>query len=351
MEERGMNEIDGAGAEGNGASESHADVIAENERLLREFLAQGDKDAPVIETDLPSEHRSGFVAVVGKPNVGKSTLMNVYLGEKVAIVTPKPQTTRENQLGILTRPEAQIVFVDTPGIHEARNKLGEYMVEVAAGTIPDADVVLFIVDVSEMPTRADEIIAGMIAEQARGPVILALNKCDLIGESEAAEHSAAYQALLPNADPILVSATRGDNRERLLEMLVERLPYGPRYYPAEQLTQTQIRDNAAELIREQVLLMYEQEVPHAVVVKVMEFKERSPDLTYIAATIFVERDSQKRILIGSKGSALKELGRRARAELEAMLGTRVYLDLWVKVLKNWRKDESALRRLGYWQPQ
>ncbi len=323
------------------------DVLAHNQRLLDEFLAQGDAEAPSIEDDLPPEHRSGVVAVVGKPNVGKSTLMNAYLGEKVAIVTPKPQTTRERQLGILTRPDAQIVFVDTPGIHLARTRLGEYMVAEATGTIPDADVVLFIVDVSEMPTRADEIIAGLIARQAQGKAILALNKCDLAGEEEINAHSAAYSALLPQAEPVLLSATEGTNRDQLLERLVKELPNGPRFYPADQLTETQLRESAAELIREQVLLMYEQEIPHSVAVTVNEFKERDEDMTYIAATIFVERESQKRIVIGSGGQALKELGQRARSELETMLGSRVYLDLWVKVMKNWRKDEHALRRLGY----
>jgi GTP-binding protein Era len=333
----------------NEAGEQSLDeIIAENERLLQEYLAQGDAEAPVIEDTLPDGHRSGFVAVVGKPNVGKSTLMNALLGEKVAIVSPKPQTTRERQLGIYTDDDAQIVFVDTPGIHEARTKLGEYMVDVAKSSIPDADVIVFIVAVPGPPTRADEAIAEVIGKARDVPVILALNKRDLLAdETQEQENVAAYRALLPNAQPLLLSATEGYNVDALLELILENLPEGPRFYPADRLTETQVRDTVAEIIREKVLLQYEDEVPHSVAVQVTQFKERSEDLTYIAATIFVERDSQKRILIGKGGSALKELGRRARAEIEPMLGTQVFLELWVKVLKNWRRDESALRRLGY----
>lgn len=330
--------------------EQFEEIIAENERLLEQYFSQGDLEMPEeLPEELPEGHRAGFVAVIGKPNVGKSTLMNALLGEKLAIVSPKPQTTRERQIGIYTRDDVQIVFVDTPGIIESRNKLDEYMVEVATGAIPDADVILFLVDVSEMPTRADKAIAEVVAAQKDTPIILAMNKRDLVEGEKEAEHAAAYAQLVPGADTLLISATQGVNINRLLNMLIERLPEGPRFYPADRLTETQVRDNVAELIREQALLLYEHEVPHSVAVEVTQFKERSEDLTYIAATIYVERDSQKRILIGKNGSALRELGRRARAEIEPLLGTRVYLDLWVKVLKNWRKDERALRRLGYYE--
>jgi GTP-binding protein Era len=301
--------------------------------------------------ELPPDHRAGFVAVIGRPNVGKSTLMNVFLGEKVAIVSPKPQTTRDRQLGILTLPHAQIIFVDTPGIHEARTKLGEYMVEVASDAIPDADVILFLVDISEMPTPADEMIARLIRQHQDIPAILAMNKCDLISPAQAEIHAIAYRALLPGAREILFSATRGDNSDRLLEMIIQQLPPGPRYYPSDQLTDTLLRDNVAEIIREKVMLLFEQEVPHSVAVQVDQFKERSEQMTYIAATIYVEKESQKGILIGKQGQMLKKLGQMARPEIEAMLGTRVYLELWVKVLKNWRKDERALKRLGYYRKQ
>ncbi|GAB4470139.1 MAG: hypothetical protein Kow00124_06010 [Anaerolineae bacterium] len=309
-------------------------------------------DSLVDQDDLPEGHRSGFVAVIGKPNVGKSTLMNALLGEKLAIVSPRPQTTRDRQLGILTLPEAQVIFVDTPGIHIARTPLGEYMVEVAAEAIPDSDLILFLVDVSEPPDEADRQIAALIAAHEGAPVILVLNKIDLL-DSEPGEvrdtRCADFTALLPGAAPLRVSAAEGRGVEQLQAMILAALPEGPRYYPPDQLTDTHLRENAAELIREQVLLRYEQEVPHAVAVQIEEFKERSDNMTYIRATIFVEKDSQKAILIGKKGAALKELGQAARAELEALLGTQVYLDLWVKVLKNWRRDPRALRRLGYYK--
>src|SRR5574341_823183 len=309
------------------------------------MVTVSDPEREETET-LPPGHRSGFVAVVGRPNVGKSTLMNLLLGEGLAIVSPKPQTTRDRQLGILTEPDYQIVFVDTPGIHKSRNRLGEFMVEVASASIPDADVVLFLVDVSEMPGQSDQIIAGLIGE-AHVSAVLVLNKVDRVDKRQADQHAAAYRALVPDAIPVMISALQGTNRETLLQLIVDQLPQGPRFYPAEQLTNTHIRDNAAEIVREKVLHLFEDEVPHSVAVQVDECKERSQGLTYIGATIYVEKGSQKAIVIGKGGSMLKKLGAMARADLEELLGTRVYLELWVKVLKNWRKDERALRRLGY----
>lgn len=326
--------------------ENQDEVLAENQRLVEAFLRGAEVGHAA--TQVPSDHRAGYVAVVGKPNVGKSTLMNAFLGEKLAIVSPKPQTTRQNQIGILTRADAQVIFVDTPGIHEPRTKLGKYMVEAAGEALRDADVILFIVDVSQPPDRADQHIAALVAQQ-RSPVLLALNKVDLLAEDEIERQAGAFQALLPSARSMLLSATGGLNRDALLEMIVEALPCGPRYFPEEQLTETHVRDSVAEIIREQVLHLYNQEVPHAVAVQVEQFKEREDNMTYVAATIYVERDSQKGILIGSGGAALKEVGRRSREQLELILGTRVFIELWVKVLKNWRKDEKALRRLGYRQ--
>jgi GTP-binding protein Era len=299
------------------------------------------------EEPLPPDHRAGYVAVVGKPNVGKSTLMNAFVGEKVAIVSPKPQTTRTTQLGILTRPDAQIVFVDTPGIHLARSKLGEYMVTVAKGSMPDADVILFLVDLTDMPDQADELIAREV-RKLKGPrIILGMNKADRIKPAKALPHQAAYHALVPEALPVTFSALTGGGRDQLLEAIIAALPEGPRYFPPDQITETQLRDNVAEVIREKVLLLLEQEVPHSVAVQVDEFKERSDRLTYIAATIYVERDSQKAIVIGQRGRMLKQIGEIARPEIEETIGTQVYLELWVKVLRNWRTDEKALRRLGY----
>jgi GTP-binding protein Era len=306
-----------------------------------------DNASLILDDELPPDHRSGFVAVIGKPNVGKSTLINAWLGEKIAIVSPKPQTTRNRLRGILTRPDAQIIFVDTPGIHQPRHKLGEFMVETATKSIPDADVVFFMVDVSEMPTVEDEQIAQLIEEYGQAPVVLVLNKADLLPPDKVQPHSDAYFKLVKHNEWMMISATRGDNRDKLLDMVVARLPEGPRYYPPDQLTDQNMRFIVAELIREQVLRFVHQEVPHAVGVVVEEWKQRREDLTYIGANIFVEKDSQKGIIIGEGGKMLKRIGRAAREEIEQLVGNRVYLELWVKVRKKWRKDEDELRRLGY----
>ncbi|NDJ34819.1 MAG: GTPase Era [Chloroflexi bacterium] len=299
-----------------------------------------------MDPDLPENHRSGFVAVVGKPNVGKSTLMNALLGEKLAIVTPRPQTTRERQLGILTTNVYQMVFIDTPGLTKPGNKLDETMAETVREAITDGDVVLVIVDASHPPTRADKILAEAVSGAPQdASVVLALNKIDLAGET--GSHAAEYEDLFARADPVAVSALEGTGVEELHSLLIERLPFGPRFYPAEQLTQTRLRDNVAEIVREKLLLLYRDEVPHAAAVVVDEFTERDENMTYISATIYVERDSQKGIIIGKGGSGLKKIGQAARPDIEAVVGTRVYLEVWVKVLKNWRTDENALRRLGY----
>ena len=306
---------------------------------------------PDEEPALPPDHRSGFVAVVGRPNVGKSTLMNAYLGQKIAIVSEKPQTTRNRLLGILTRDEAQIIFVDTPGIHDPIHKLGEVMVETAIRAIPDADVILFMVDASVSPTEEDALVADAIRQRAAtSPVVLALNKIDLLPSPDS-PFTEAYLALIQPTAWMPLSATRGDNRDELLELIISYLPPGPRYYPEEQITDQQTRFIAAELIREAALHRLHQEVPHALAVVVEEFKRRSENMTYISATLFVERDSHKGIVIGQGGRMLKDIGRAARAEIEKLVGTRVFLELWVKVRPKWRKKEEELRRLGYVVPK
>ena len=321
-------------------------------------MSENDLDNLLMPEDLPPDHRSGFVAVVGKPNVGKSTLMNAYLGQKVAIVSPKPQTTRNRLLGILTMEQArgdladaQIIFVDTPGIHRPMHKLGEYMLETAIRAIPDADVVLFLVDVSRPPGDEDRQIADILREQCRVPVLLVLNKADLPQPEQVPAHAEAYQALGEFDEQLLVSALRRDNLDQLLEATIERLPFGPRYYPEEQITDQQLRFMAAELIREQAMRHLRQELPYSVAVVVDQFKERNEALTYISANIFVERDTQKAIFLGQGGRMIKRIGRDARHEIQDLLGTRVYLELWVKVRKKWRKNEKELHRLGYATPR
>ncbi len=295
---------------------------------------------------VPPGHRSGFVAVVGRPNVGKSTLVNALVGQKVAIVSAKPQTTRSRILGILTREEAQAIFVDTPGLHRPRHRLGEALVKEATGAIPDADVILFVVDVSAMPTDEDRLVAELIRAHSRKPLLLVLNKMDRLPPDRVKPHTEAYWQLAPDhTDWIMTIATEGVNLDRLLSAVIAALPEGPRYYPGDQVTDQTEREIAAELVREQVLRYTREEVPHAVAVLVTEFAERESGAIYVAADVFVERDSQKGILIGRGGHMLREIGSAARQEIERMTGGRVFLDLHVRVRKDWRRDERALREL------
>jgi GTPase len=311
-----------------------------------------------VQEELPPDHRSGFVAMVGKPNVGKSTLMNAWLGVKLAAVSPKPQTTRTTMLGILTRPDAQVIFVDTPGIHEPRTKLGAYMVDKAQRAIDDADLILFVADITEAPDENDRRAAQFLADNvpAALPMVLALNKADASYATPASEevraaNRAAYESLGAFREALEISALTGMNRDALLQRIIANLPQGPRFYPEDQLTDAQERFIAAELIREQALNALEQEVPHALAVVVQEFQERENDVLYISANLFVEKDSQKGIVIGRGGSMLKQIGRDARQELEAFFETKIYLELWVKVRKNWRRNEQYLRQLGYSRPK
>ncbi len=300
--------------------------------------------------DAPPEtpHRSGFVAVVGRPNVGKSTLMNGYLGQKIAITSNKPQTTRHTQLGILSQPDAQVIFVDTPGMHEPRNPLGEYMVDAATRALADADAILFIVDVSAPPGPGDERLAALIAGRAEpARVVLALNKTDQLKPEDILPHSTAYRAFAPGAEWLLISATRGDNLPELLALLIAALPPGPPLYPEDEVTQTQVRDLAAEFVREAALNALAEEVPHGIAVEVDEFKERGDKGAYITATVYVERESHKGIVIGRGGAMLKKIGSAARQEIERLLDYPVFLELHVKVRPNWRKNENDVQRLGY----
>lgn len=297
---------------------------------------------------VPEGHKSGFVAVIGRPNVGKSTLMNRFVGEKVAIVSSKPQTTRSRILGILTRETFQVIFVDTPGIHRPFHQLGKIMVSTATDVIPDADVVLFMVDASVTPKEEDRMIARILERQTDAPIILVLNKMDLLPPEKVEAHTEAYWDLAPFHDEWMMTiATEGTNLGALLERVVGLLPEGPRYYPREYITDQTERQIVAELIREQILRHTYHEVPHSVAVVVEEFKERKRGVTYIAANVFVERQSQKGIIIGRGGKMIRRIGSNAREAVERLIGGDVYLDLWVKVREGWREDERELRRLGF----
>ncbi len=296
--------------------------------------------------DWPAGHRSGFVAIVGAPNVGKSTIMNYFLGQKLAIVSPKPQTTRQRILGILTREDAQVLFLDTPGLHKPVTQLGEYMVSAARDSLDDADVVLWVVDGSREPDDADRTVAEALAS-TEAPKALILNKRDQVPAGAMPERQRAYLALATAEQVFWTAATLGRGMEPVLDWIIAHLPAGPRYYPEDQLTDREERFLVAELIREQALLKLRHEVPHAIAVTIDEFKERQDGPHYVAATLYVEKESQKPIVIGAGGATLKAIGTAARAEIERLLGHPVYLALWVKVRHNWRRNPAHLRALGY----
>ena len=280
--------------------------------------------------------------------MGKSTLMNQILGQKVAAVSPRPQTTRRKQLGILTLDQAQVIFVDTPGIHQPKHKLGEFMNQEALATLADADVILWIVDSSIRPTDEDKLCARYLgALKNAPPVFLVINKIDKLPESEYQIRASSYLPLYPNAKIFYISATQGTGVEELLQSILESLPIGPKYYDEDQITNLYEREIAADLIREAGLLHLKEEVPHGLAVEIEEYKEREDSGAYIAATLHVEKESHKGIVIGKGGQMLKMIGSTAREEIEKMSGRKVYLELHVKVSKNWRDSQEAIRRFGY----
>ncbi len=294
------------------------------------------------------EFRAGYVAVIGRPNVGKSTLINTLLAQKIAAVSPKPQTTRRNQLGILTLPAAQVVFVDTPGLHNPQHKLGDFMNQAASEALRDADIILWLLDASEPFTAEDSLIAEKLgALRELPPVWMALTKTDLVEEKKVDERRHQAVELFPAKDVITVSAMQQASLDDLLALIIEHLPVGEPFFDEDTITDAYERDIAAELIRESVLMHVRDEVPHCVAVQIDSYEERPDDKAFIEATLFVERDSQKGILVGKGGEMIKAIGTRSRQEIEAMSGRKVFLNLRVKVNKNWRNSADALDLLGY----
>jgi GTP-binding protein Era len=290
--------------------------------------------------------KSGFVSIIGRPNVGKSTLLNQVVGQKVAIMSDKPQTTRNKIHGVYTTETSQIVFLDTPGIHKPQSKLGDYMMKVAESTFREVDAILFLVDVVDGIGGGDRYIIDQLHD-VKTPVILVLNKIDQVHPETLLPVIEKYSKLYDFAEIIPISARNGNNVNTLLEQTLKYLSEGPQYYPADQITDHPEQFVCAELIREKILHLTREEIPHSIAVAIEDMKVESNGIVHISAIIFVERDSQKGIIIGKKGELLKEIGKRARHDIESLLGSKTFLELWVKVQKDWRNHERVLRELGF----
>ena len=294
---------------------------------------------------MKNDFKSGFVTLIGRPNVGKSTLMNYLIGQKIAITSNKPQTTRNRIQTVLTTDEGQIVFVDTPGIHKAKNKLGEYMVNVAEKTLNEVDVVLWLVEPTTFIGAGEQHIAKQL-QRVKTPVILVINKVDSVKREEILPAIAAYKDIYDFADIVPVSARSGDNTDELLRVIMKYLPYGPQFYDEDTVTDQPERQIVAELIREKALHSLQDEIPHGIAVAINRMKMQNK-VMHIDATIICERDSHKGIIIGKQGSMLKKIGSTARYEIERMLDCKVNLKLWVKVKKDWRDSDILLKNFGY----
>ncbi len=294
-----------------------------------------------------NEFKSGFVSIIGRPNVGKSTLLNYVIGQKIAIMSDKPQTTRNKIQGVFTSDDAQIIFIDTPGIHRPKHKLGDFMMKVAQNTLREVDLILYVVDAAESFGPGEEFIIERLKE-ANTPTFLVINKIDKIPPDNLLEVIETYRTKYDFEEVIPISALQGNNVPTLLEQITNYLEEGPQYYPSDQVTDHPERFIVAELIREKVLHLTREEIPHSIAVNIEQMKRREQSETvYIGATIIVERSSQKGIVIGKQGAMLKEVGKRARQDIETLLGSKVFLELWVKVQKDWRNKPAHLREYGF----
>ncbi|MDA2633520.1 GTPase Era [Bacillus cereus] len=291
-------------------------------------------------------YKSGFVSIIGRPNVGKSTFLNRIIGQKIAIMSDKPQTTRNKIQGVYTENDAQVIFIDTPGIHKPKHKLGDFMVKMAQTTLKEVDIVLFMVNAVEGFGRGEEFIIEKLKE-TKQPVFLVINKIDQLHPEQLLELIDQYRKLHEFAEIVPISALDGNNVDALIGTIKKYLPEGSQYYPENQVTDHPERFIIAELIREKVLHLTREEVPHSVAVVIDAIQKREGGAVYINATIVVERASQKGIIIGKQGKMLKEVGKRARFDIEALLGSKVFLEVWVKVQKDWRNKMSQLRDLGF----
>lgn len=295
---------------------------------------------------MSKQFKSGFVAIVGRPNVGKSTFMNYVLGQKIAIMSDKAQTTRNKIQGVYTNQNCQIVFLDTPGIHKPKHELGNFMVESAYSALKEVDAVLFMVNAAEKRGPGDDFIIEKL-KKIKTPVFLVLNKIDLISPDELLDRVESYQETIPFAGIIPISVLQGNNVQELMTTLTNHLPEGPQYYPSDQITDHPEYFVVSELIREKILHLTKEEIPHSVAVTVDKMQKDEFDKVHVYANIIVERPTQKGIIIGKGGKLLKEIGVRARKDIEQLLGNKVYLELWVKVEKDWRKKKSHLQDFGY----
>lgn len=297
-----------------------------------------------------TEHKSGFVSIIGRPNVGKSTFMNRVIGHKIAIMSDKAQTTRNKIQGVMTREDAQIIFLDTPGIHKPKHKLGDYMMRVAKNTLSEIDAIMFMVNVNEDIGRGDEYIMEML-KNVKTPVFLVLNKIDLVHPDALMPKIEKYKTYMDFTEIVPISALEGLNVDHFIDVLKDYLPEGPKYYPDDQISDHPEQFVVGEIIREKILHLTSEEIPHAIGVNVDRMIKESEERVRIEATIFVERDSQKGIVIGKGGKKLKEVGKRARRDIEMLLGSKVYLELWVKVQKDWRNKVNFIRQMGYVEDQ